>query len=308
MGDEVTAFAPATVSNLGPGFDVLGLALSEPGDRVVARRVGGRGVRIAAIHGDGGVLPLDPEKNTAAVAAAATLRKAGIDAGVELELHKGMPIGSGLGSSAASAVAAAFATNVLLGSPLRKPDLIEPCLEAEQVVAGRHADNVAPSLLGGLVLVRSLDPLDVIRLPVPRGLQVVVVTPAFVLETRRARAALPTEVPIGAWVRNAANLAALVTACHTGDLALLARSLGDEIVTPARTPLIPGCEAVLAAAMDAGALGSGISGAGPSLFALCRSPRSADAAAAAMVRAFECAGLAATAVISAADCPGVRTV
>ena len=301
----VTAFAPATVANLGPGFDVLGLALQGPGDTVTARRVRGSGVRLVKVEGDHGRLPRDAA-NTATIAAEATLRRAGVEAGVELELIKGLPLGSGLGSSAASAAAAAFAVNLLVGSPLRKVELVEPCLAAEGAVSGRHADNVAPALLGGLILVRSVDPLDVIRLPLPEGLSVVVTTPAMELSTREARAALPDAVQLRALVANTANIAALVAACHSGDLGLLARSLSDAVVTPARARLIPGCEAVFAAALDAGALGSSISGAGPSIFALCRSAHSAAEVAAAMVAAFKGAGLASGAIVSPADCPGAR--
>lgn len=303
---EVRAFAPATVANLGPGFDVLGLALAGPGDTVTARFAPGRGVRIAAVHGDGGALPRDAARNSAGIAALATLARAGSDTGIELELAKGLPIGSGLGSSAASAAAAAMAVNVLLGSPLRKADLIEPCLEAETAVSGRHADNVAPALLGGLVLVRSVDPLDVVRVPLPEGLTMAVVTPAMELPTRSSRAALPREVPLAQLVHNAAHLAAFVSACHAGDLALLARSMRDAVVTPARVKLIPGSLDAIGAALDAGALGSSISGAGPSLFALCRSARVAEDAARAMSEAFARAGLASTTVLSPADCPGAR--
>lgn len=303
---EVRVFAPASVSNLGSGFDILGLALRAPGDTVVARRVGGTGVRIAAVEGDGGVLPRD-ETNTAAVAAAATLRRAGLVCGIELEVHKGMPIGTGMGSSAASAAAAALATNLLVGSPLRKEELVEPCIEAEAMVSGRHADNVAPSLLGGLILVRSIDPLDILRLPVPPGLVVVVVTPDFSLSTRLARAALPEMVPLREMVRNTANVATLVAACYSGDLTLFGRGVTDEVVTPARAPLIPGCNEVIAAALDAGALGSSISGAGPSIFALCHSERRAGQVAEAMRTAFrDAGGLDSTALISPADCPGAR--
>lgn len=306
---EATAFAPATVANLGPGFDVLGLALSGAGDVVTARRARGRGVVAVRVTGDGGKLSPEPAQNTAGIAAQATLARAGVpDVGVELELRKGLPIGSGLGSSAASAAAAAFAVNLLLGAPLRKSELIEPCIEAEAVVSGRHADNVAAALLGGLILVRSLDPLDVVRLPVPDGLTVAVVTPAIEVSTRRAREVLPKEVPLASYVRNAASLAAFVSACYTGDLALVARAVRDEIVTPARAPLIPGCEAVIEAALQAGALGSSISGSGPSIFALCRSERSAHEVAAAMRRAFEGVGLATMVVVSAGDCPGARRV
>ncbi len=302
----VRAFAPATVANLGTGFDVLGLALLGPGDTVLARRVPGTGVRIAAVHGDGGRLPLEPERNTAGIAAIATLARAGIDAGVELEVTKGLPLGSGMGSSAASAAAAAYAVNLLLGSPLRRAELVAPCVEAEAAVSGRHADNVAPALLGGMVLVRSVDPPDIVRLPVPAGLVLTVVTPQHEVSTRDARAALPADVPLAQMVRTSANLGAFVSACFSGDLGLLARALEPDVVTAARARLIPGCLDVLAAARDAGALGASISGSGPSLFALCRSERSAHEVAVAMRAAFRRAGLESSAVFSPADCPGAR--
>jgi homoserine kinase len=302
----ITAFAPATIANLGPGLDVLGLALAAPGDRVTAQFTEGLGVRIASVEGDGGALSLDPNANTAGIAATATLAKAGIVTGVSVTLVKGMPIGSGLGSSAASAAAAAYAVNLLIGSPLRKIELVGPCLAAEAAVSGRHADNVAAALLGGLILVRSIDPLDLVRLPVPEGLVVAVVTPKMELKTSAARAALPKDVPLGSLVRNTAHIAAFVSACYSGDLALLGRSMTDAVATPARAPLIPGCADVIEAALDAGALGSSISGAGPSIFALCRSERSAAEVAAAMVAAFSKHGLAAAGVVSPADCPGAR--
>lgn len=305
---EVTVFAPATVANLGPGLDVLGLALDGLGDRVTARLSGSRGVTIATVAGDDGALPRDAAKNTAGIAAEATMAKAGIIAGVTLTLEKGMPIGSGLGSSAASAAAAAYAVNILMGSPLRKLELVAPCLTAEAAVSGRHADNVAPALLGGLILVRSLDPLDLVRLPVPEGLVVLVVTPAMELSTRTARAALPDRVPLASLVHNTANVGALVSACYSSDLGLLARSMKDAVATPARAALIPGCSAVIEAALDAGALGSSISGAGPSIFALCRSQRSAAEVVSAMTRAFSSHGLTSRSVISPADCPGARRV
>ncbi len=306
---QVTAFAPGTVANLGPGFDVLGLAIEGPGDTVIARRAPG-GLRIATVTGEGGALPTDVDANTAGVAARETLRRLGIDpatAGVELEVHKGMPIGSGLGSSAASAAAAAYAVNLLCGAPLRREDLIGPCVEAEAVVSGRHADNVAAALLGGLVLVRSVDPLDVVRLPTPSGLRLVVVTPDFELPTRAARAALPAQVSLKAMVTHAAQLATVVAACYADDPALLTRGLRDPVVTPARAALIPGGEAVMRAAEVAGALGSGICGAGPSLFALCHAAGVARAVEAAMLAAFAAAGLTARACVSPLDCPGVTT-
>jgi homoserine kinase len=302
----VRAFAPATVANLAAGLDVLGLAIDGPGDVVTARRVSGNGVHIAAVKGDGGRLPTEADRNTAGIAATATLRRAGVEAGVELTLEKGLPLGSGLGGSAASAAAAAFAVNRLVGSPLRKGQLVEPCLEAEETVSGRHADNVAPSLLGGLILVRSLDPLDLVRLPVPEGLSLAVLSPEFEIETRAAREVLPKQVPLRAMVQNSANIAGLVAACFSGDVTLLGRCIEDEVVTPARAALIPGCDAVMQAALDGGALGTSISGSGPAVFALCRSPRSAREVGAAMQGAFAEAGLQSRVVISPADCPGVR--
>lgn len=308
MSRAVRAFAPATVANLAAGFDVLGLALDAPGDTVHARLGGPGGVHIAEIRGDGGRLPREAAANTAGIAAIATLRRAGVEADVELIVEKGLPIGSGLGSSAASAAAAAVAVNALVGGPLRKRDLVEPCLDAEAAVSGRHADNVAPALLGGLVLVRSTDPVDLVRLPIPESLRVAVVTPRFELATRAAREALPATVPLHELVVASANLGGLVAACFSGDLSLLGRCITDRVVTPARAALIPGCEAVMQAALDTGALGSSISGAGPSVFALCRSEGGARRAAEAMQRAFSAAGLDSTAHVSPVDCPGARVL
>ncbi len=304
----VRAFAPATVANLGPGFDVLGLAVQSIGDTVSVSRSKVPGVRVLEITGDDGVLPKDPAKNTAAVAARAVLDVAGIASGLEIRIEKGLPLCSGLGSSAASAAAAAFATNALLGSPLRKVELIAPCVEAEAVVSGRHADNVAPALLGGLVLVRDVDPVDVIRLPVPEGLTIVLVTPSCALPTKEAREALPADVEMSLMVTHSAQLAALVSACYANDLSLLSRSLFDPVVTPARLPLIPGASRSIDAALGAGALGASISGAGPSIFAMCRSARSAARVAHVMSEAFLDAGLESSVHISPADCPGARRV
>ncbi|NRA95877.1 MAG: homoserine kinase [Planctomycetes bacterium] len=304
---SVTATAPATIANLGPGFDLLGLALPAPCDRVTARLMGASGVRIASQIGDDGRLPTEAERNTAGIAAMATLRRAGIDVGIELDIDKGMPIGSGLGSSAASAAAAACAVNALIGSPLRRSELVAACVDAEAAVSGRHADNVAPSLLGGLVLVLSVDPLDIVRLPVPEGLLAVVATPDFELETRRAREALPKNVPLTDATFNSGRLAAFVTACFSNDLGLLARAVDDRLHVPARAPLIPGCEDVMQSARDAGALASSISGSGPSVFAFCHGAETSTRVASAMREAFAKAGLDSHAHVGSADSPGART-
>ncbi|MCB9650626.1 MAG: homoserine kinase [Deltaproteobacteria bacterium] len=305
-GVGVKVFAPATVANLAVGFDVLGLAVAGRGDVVRAVRSGAPGVRLVEVTGDGGRLPREPDRNTACVAARETMRAAGLEIGVDLYLEKGLPLGSGLGSSAASAAAAALATNALLGSPLRRGELVGPCVEAEAVVSGRHADNVAPALLGGLILVRALEPMDLVRLPMPPELTVAVVTPALELNTKAARAALPAQVPLAEMVRGSANIAAFTAACYSQDLTLMARCFEPDPITEARAALIPGCREALAAAERAGALGSGISGSGPSLFALCRSKESAGRVAAAMQAAFQELGHEAETLVSPAECPGAR--
>lgn len=294
----MTCFAPATVSNLGPGFDVLGLAVEGPGDTVTARL--GPALTLVAPEG----VPSDPTRNTAGIAAAEVLRRTGAR-GVELTLRKGMAVGTGLGSSAASAVAAAMATNRLLGDPLSLEELVACAIEGEALVSGRHADNVAPCLYGGLVLVRH--DLSVLRLPLPY-MTVVTVTPDFELPTRMARQALPESVPLSALVRNASDIGSLVHACHTGDVELFGRAVHDEVVAPVRAALIPGGPAALAAAERAGAFAASVSGAGPTLFALCEgapSERSA-AIAAAMTAIFAEAGLMATARVCALPQPGAR--
>lgn len=306
MPDAIRVFAPASIGNVGVGFDVLGLALAEVGDTVVARRTAQRGVRLSRVTG--AEVPTGPT-NTAVVAARAVLDAVGADVGVELELLKGMAVGTGMGSSAASAAAAAFATNRLLGDPLPVADLVEPCARAEQLASGYHADNVAPALLGGLVLVRSLDPLDVVSLPVPPGLWVCLVRPHVSVSTRHAREVLPKRVPLEEMVRSSANLGAFVAACYRGDLDLLGRSLQEHVVTPVRAALVPGASEALDAAADVpGVLGASISGAGPSVFALTRDRASAEVCAATLKACFIERGLDATTLICAADNAGAREV
>jgi homoserine kinase len=269
---SVTAFAPATVSNVACGFDVLGFALEAPGDEVTARLTD-PGVRIDDILGDGGRLPRDAAKNTAGVAALALLTRLGERRGVALTIRKGLPLSSGLGGSAASAAAAVVAVDAILGSRAPIETLIACALEGERLGAGSaHADNIAPSLCGGLVLVRSPNPPDVVRLPVPAGLTAAVVHPDLEIETARARALIGDTVRLADAVRQWANLGALVDGLHRGDFALISRSLEDTIAEPRRASLVPGLAAIKRAALDAGALGCGLSGSGPSIFALCTSP------------------------------------
>jgi homoserine kinase len=302
---RVSVFAPATVANVASGFDVLGFALENPGDAVTLVRVPGRAVSVVSIKGDGGKLPRDPLKNTAAVAVSAFLAKIGFPFGVEISLEKRMPLSSGLGSSAASAVAAVFAANLLAGSPLSARALLPFTMEAEKAACGSaHADNVAPSLLGGFVLIRSYEPLDIVQLPVPAGLSCAVAHPHAELRTEDARRILKKEIRLSDAIRQWGNLAALVAALYSGDLGLLGRSLQDVVAEPARSMLIPGFASVKAAALSAGALGCSISGSGPSVFALCTTTEVSSRAGEAMVGAFKKAGLASDLYISAVNTKG----
>jgi homoserine kinase len=284
--ESVTAFAPATVSNVACGFDVLGFALHEPGDTVTAAFAPAAGVRIDEIAGDNGRLTRDAARNTAGIAAQALLDAAGERRGVALTIRKGLPLSSGLGGSAASAVAAAFAVNALVGARASLETLMACAFEGERVGAGSaHGDNIAPAVYGGFVLVRVANPPDVIRLPVPAGLTAVVVHPDLEIETAHARALLGTQVPLADAIRQWANLGALVDALHRGDFDLLSRALEDTIAEPRRAPLVPGLAAIKQAAVAAGALGCSLSGSGPSLFALCRTAASAEPVARAMTDA-----------------------
>ncbi|HVH27367.1 MAG TPA: homoserine kinase [Vicinamibacterales bacterium] len=287
MADRtVTAFAPATVSNVACGFDVLGFPLEAPGDEVTAR-FAPPGVCIDSITGDGGRLPREPTRNTAGVAAQALLTALGERRrGVALRIAKGLPLSSGLGGSAASAAAAVVAVDALFEAHAPLDTLIACAIEGEGLGARTaHPDNIVPALCGGLVLVRHPNPPDIIRLPVPDGLMAVVVHPELEIETAKARALLGTTVSLADATRQWANLGALVHALHRADFALLARSLEDTIAEPRRALLVPGLAQIKRAAVDAGALGCSLSGSGPSLFALCRSEEVARRVAMAMTDA-----------------------
>jgi homoserine kinase len=286
----IAAYAPATVSNVACGFDVLGFALDEPGDVVTAAVGEGPGVTIAAIHGDDGRLPTDPGRNTAGAAVRALLDRLETPRGIVIEIYKGLPLGSGVGSSGASAAAAVVAANELLGRPAPLDVLLECAMEGERVGCGAaHADNVGPALYGGFVLVRSTDPPDLIRLPVPEGLAVAVLHPALEIDTREGRALLGPSVPFADAVRQWGNLAGLVAGLFQSDFGLISRSLVDVIVEPRRAHLVPGFYAVQAAAREAGALGCSLSGSGPSTFALCETEARARTVGDAMREAYRVA-------------------
>lgn len=316
MTSRVSAFAPATVANLGPGFDVLGAALDGPGDTVTAWRAKKPGVRLVEVKGDRGRLPLDAERNTASVAAAFVLEaavvagRASARTGVELVLEKGLPLASGLGSSAASAAAGAKAAALLLGET-RKRVLLEAVLRGENAADGSwHGDNGFASILGGLVLVPSSDPADFVApvsLPVPPGLRLVLVHPDAELETKDARRVLPREVPLSEATRQAAALAALVDALHRGDLAAAGVWMrGDRIAEPRRRALVPGWDEVTAAMKKAGAHGFTLAGAGPTILALSEDGPAAAKIAKAAAKAFHALGVEAEASVHAVSPRGAR--
>jgi homoserine kinase len=283
----IAAFAPATVSNVACGFDVLGFALDSPGDVVIAESASAVGVEIAEIEGDGGRLSTHPEQNTAGAAVLALLDRLGASRGIRLRVHKGIPLASGVGSSGASAVAAVVAVNELLGRPAPLDVLLECAMQGEVAGCGAaHPDNVAPALYGGFVLARAVKPPDVIRLPVPEGLCCAVLHPHLEVKTSDARALIGDSVPLAAAVRQWGNVGGLVAGLFLNDLPLVARTLEDHVAEPRRAHLVPGFDAVKEAAARAGAMGTSLSGSGPSIFALCSSLERAALAGEAMRDAF----------------------
>jgi homoserine kinase len=303
--DRATCYAPGSTSNVGPGFDCLGIAVTGMGDRVEAVRARAPGVRVLSVSDPR--VPCDPGRNTAALAAAEVLRRAGAAAeiGLDLRVEKGLPLSGGLGGSAASAVAGAFAANALLGRPLDPDALLRAALEAEAVVAGRHPDNVAPSLLGGAILVLGTDPLVCVRLAVHAALRLVFATPAYGVETVRARAVLPASVPRADAVGQASALAGLVLGLERGDGALLRTTMVDRVAEPSRIPLYPGYGRARAAALAEGAFGVAVSGAGPTLLAIAPEGTEAEVGRA-ILSAYEREGVAARLHLAGVDAEGAR--
>lgn len=306
LGDSaVRVFAPGSVGNVGPGLDIMGMALTGAGDTVEARRVEAAGVVVLdAGHPD---LPSEAGANTAALAAQAALRLAGrSDAGLSLRITKGLPLSGGQGGSAASAVAGAVATNAILRLGLTERQLVESALAAEACVAGWHLDNILPSLVGGIVLIRDAGAFDYVKLPVPRGLRVVLAHPGQRLRTAEGRAVLPAEIPRDLALHQAAQVAAITLAFATGDLALLGRAVDDRIAEPARASLLPGFLAAKAAALAAGAFGCSISGSGPTAFAFAADQAAGERIARAMRAAYETAGVPCTTRVGEVSHSGAR--
>lgn len=306
---KISVFAPATIANVACGFDVLGLAIEQPGDVVHVELNHSDTVAIKGITGDGGKLPLDAQKNTAGVAIASYLKHIGVTVGVELLIEKNLPLGSGLGSSAASSAAAVVGINELLGKPLKRKELIPFAMEAERIACGAaHADNVAPAILGGFVLVRSYEPLDIIEIPSPQNLFCAVVNPQIELRTEDARKILKQEVLLKDAILQWGNLAALIAGLMKPDFDLIGRSLHDVVAEPLRSILIPGFDDIKQSAMQAGALGCSISGSGPSVFALCNGRIIAEKAGKRMQKAFEIVGLESSVYISAVNSKGAMVL
>ena len=310
MSDLVTAFAPASIGNVGVGFDMLGLALEGVGDRVQARRVDAPGVRVAEVRGiDGELHPYlstDPDQNTASIAARSLWQAAGSDGGLELKVWKGVPLQSGMGSSAASAVAAVVAVNALLESPLPDEDLLAHALEGEKFASGGlHADNVAPSLVGGLVFCPPTLLPRMIKLAVPAGVSAVLLHPELQVNTAHARRALATQVSKEAWLEQQACLAGFITACASNDLDLVRATLKDVIIEPQRAASVSCFAAVRDAALGRGALGCSLSGSGPSIFALVETPAARNVASG-MEQACRAQGIECQSWVSAMAAPGAR--
>lgn len=275
---EVKVFAPASVANLAVGYDILGLALESPGDEVIVREGSVPGLTISKITGDKGLLPTNPIKNTASYAAMQLLKYLGkADLPIEMEIHKKMAMGTGLGSSAASSVAGVYGVNAYLGHPLSKAELLKFSVEGEQQADGAyHADNVAPSLLGGIVLIRSNETLDVIQLPIPDGLSLAMIYPHIEILTSESRAILSDQVELNDFIGQTGNIAAFIASLYTTDLELMGRSLDDLVIEPQRAKLIPEFYALKEIALFNQAIGFSISGAGPSMFAICKGDLAAN--------------------------------
>lgn len=310
MKSYVKVFAPATVSNVGCGFDVLGFAVDRPGDEVVLTVKEEPGVTISAITGDEGKLPHEPERNTAGVAVLKMLAGLKLPYGIDIAIHKKMPLGSGLGSSSASAVAAAFALNELLETKLSRDEIFTYALEGEMIASGSipHGDNVAPCLYGGFTIIRTMDPPDIINVETPDDLFCAVVHPHIEINTLESRKLLPKELPLKTALTQVGNIASFIAGLTIPDYELIRRSIHDAIAEPVRQATIPGFPVVKEAAMNAGALGCGISGSGPSIFALTQGEAAASLAADAMSKAFDEVGLSNDKIVSSINKQGPRVI
>ncbi len=303
----IKIFSPATIANISCGFDVLGLCLDSIGDKMIIRKTKKKGVIISKIVGQ--ILPLETNKNVAGVAALALLKKVDIGFGFDIEIHKNIKPGSGIGSSAASAAGAVFGINKLLGAPFSLQELIPFAMEGEKLASGTaHADNVAPALLGGFTLIRSYNPLDVIKIESPNELYATVIHPQIEIKTADARAVIKQKISLQKTIIQTGNLGGLICGLFTNDYNLIGRSLHDEIVEPYRSLLIPKFDNLKKESLKAGALGSGISGSGPSVFALCKGKKIAKIVGKVMAKTYEKTGIDFDIHISKINTKGIKII
>lgn len=305
--NEIKIFAPATIANLNCGFDVLGCCLDGIGDEMIFRKTAAKGIFITKITGAD--LPYETHKNVAGVAALAVYETQNCDFGIEIEIHKKIKAGSGIGSSSASAAGAVFGVNELLGKPFTKNELVAFAMKGEALASGsEHADNVAPCLLGNFTLVCGYNPLNVVAIESPKELFAVVLHPHIEVKTADARAVLPKEILMKDAITQTGNLGGFIAGLYTNDYALISHSLKDVMVEPYRKKLIPNFDYVKNAALQSGALGSGISGAGPSIFALCKGKSIAENCANAMQKSFTETGIAFDVYVSEINKNGVEII
>jgi homoserine kinase len=307
--DSIKVFAPATVANVACGFDIFGLAVDNPGDEVIISKRTDDKIVIQSITGDNGKLTLDPAKNTVTVPIIKYLSQINSTQGFDVILNKKMPLGSGLGSSSASSVAGVFAVNQLLNLPLKTKELLPFAMEGERIACGSaHADNVAPALLGGFVVIRSYSPLDFFQIPTPENLYVTIVHPDIEVNTKDARYILKNEVSMNKAISQMGNVGGMIAGLMSSDYALIGRSMVDFIIEPIRSILIPQFFEVKMAALDAGALGCSISGAGPSIFAFSEGKETALKVEEAMKTQFERVGIQTNSFVSAINKEGPRII
>ena len=308
--NRIKVFAPATISNVGCGFDTIGFAIHEPGDIVELSSRNDGIVKIKNITGDGGVLPYDVKKNTASVGILEMLKNYNDkNIGVNITIRKKMPVGSGLGSSAASSVAAVYGMNKLLNNYFSENDVLDFAIKGESIASGAiHADNVAPSLLGGLVLIRDYNPIDIIKIPVPKNLYCSVLFPRIVIETKKARKLIKKQIQLNKARKHFGNIGTLVSGLYESNFDKIARSIEDEISEPARASLIPYFYEIKNAALNSGAYGCSISGSGPSIFAFSKSKVSAEKIVSAMKMITDKAGIKTTIYISKINSEGPKII
>ncbi len=305
--NEIKIFCPATIANVSCGFDVLGVALDSVGDEMIVRKVAKKGIRITKLTGQD--LPMETEKNVAGVAGLAFLEKSDYDGGFEIEIYKKIKAGSGIGSSAASSTGAVWAMNELLDRPFSKLELVKFAMEGERLASGvAHADNVAPALFGGFTLVRSYEPLDIIEINTPSELYATVIHPQIEVKTSDSRSVLRTNITLAQGIKQWGNVGGLVAGLFTEDYELIGRSLVDHIVEPIRSILIPGFDEVKSGAMEAGALGCGISGSGPSIFAFSKGGKVAEKVAVSMKNVYKNIGIDYDVHVSSINSEGIKTL